>query len=469
VSPSRLGPAAGGLIVVAAGVWLVFLRPAAGPPQVPAAATGVARVVRTDLVTTQPVAGTVGFGATATLSAATTTTPQALNQAQGAAATAGGRVAADQTAAADGHAVDELALGADLRRERADCAVSSASDQCAGDHERVAQDRAAERQRDDAAAAALAADRAALSLAQQALAQAEAIAASPGGFFTALPSPGAVVAQGQPLYQVDGRPVPLLYGALPAYRVLRPGVEGADVRQLEQDLIALGYANGTELTADGSFTQADAAAVRRWQAAAGMPATGVVNLGDAVFLSGAIRVTALHAAAGGAVQGGQPILDYTATSRLVTVQLAPAMLSQVQTGDAVTVDLPDGRTSLPGRVASVGTVATAGAQGPVAPTQNGAPQASIPVTVTFDDPSRVTALDQAPVIVDITTRSARGVLAVPVDALLALAGGGYGVEVVGPDGARQLVAVQTGIYDQSRVEVSGPGLREGVSVVVPAS
>jgi hypothetical protein len=91
------------------------------------------------------------------------------------------------------------------------------------------------------------------------------------------------------------------------------------------------------------------------------------------------------------------------------------------------------------------------------------------VTVTLSDPDAVPNLDQAPVTVDVTTQSARGVLAVPVNALLALAGGGYGLEVIEPNGQHRLVAVQTGIFDSSRVQVSGQGLAEGMTVVVPVS
>jgi hypothetical protein len=60
------------------------------------------------------------------------------------------------------------------------------------------------------------------------------------------------------------------------------------------------------------------------------------------------------------------------------------------------------------------------------------------------------------------------VLAVPVSALVALAGGGYAVEVV-HGAARRLVAVQTGLFANTRVQVSGRGLTTGTRVQVPAS
>ncbi|HEY4027355.1 MAG TPA: peptidoglycan-binding domain-containing protein, partial [Candidatus Dormibacteraeota bacterium] len=464
------------------------LRSATSPPAVPqAATTGLARVTRTDLVTTQPVAGTIGYGGTSTLVAPATSTQQALGQAQAAVTNAVNKVAADQTAASDSRTIDQLALSADQatlasdqQRRQADCAASATSAECATDQQKVAtdqakvaQDHAQGQQHADQARATMTADQATLTQAQQQLVQAQAIAGSPGNFYTGVAGPGSVVVQGHPLYWIDGRPVPLLYGTMPVFRALRQGLSGADVQQLERDLISLGYATSANLATDGSFTGADAAAVKRWQTTLGVPQTGVVNLGDLAFLPGPIRVTALHAAAGGVAQGGQPVLDYTSTTRVVSVALTPSLSSQVKAGDAVTVDLPGGHTRLPGKVADVSTVATQQQQGggaqAQAQTQNGVPQATIGVTITFDDPSQVSALDQAPVTVDVTTQSAQGVLTVPVNALLALAGGGYGVEAMEPNGRHRLLPVQTGIFDNSQVQVSGAGLSEGMNVVVPSS
>jgi len=63
------------------------------------------------------------------------------------------------------------------------------------------------------------------------------------------------------------------------------------------------------------------------------------------------------------------------------------------------------------------------------------------------------------------------VLAVPVEALLALSSGGYVLEVVGAGGAHHLVPVSLGLFDDADglVQVSGSGLAAGQRVVVPAS
>jgi hypothetical protein len=79
-------------------------------------------------------------------------------------------------------------------------------------------------------------------------------------------------------------------------------------------------------------------------------------------------------------------------------------------------------------------------------------------------------LDQAPAQVSITVEVHRGVLLVPVTALLAKPGGGYRVRVL-TGGVGHLVDVRAGLYDDAtgNVEVSGAGLSEGMTVEVPAT
>ena len=473
-----------GLVVIAAAAtagWAVSRSGhSAGGGQ--AAATGTARVVRTDLVTSRQVTGTIGYGPTTTIFAPAAATEAAVAQAQGGINTASAKLASDRTALSDlaaansaALAVDQTTLSADQARQSADCAASASSQQCAQDQQKVSIDQAQlastqahNQQTLGQAQAAVNQDQTALANSQAQAAPIQATAGSGGTSYTSLPAVGVVIIQGQTLYSIDGRPVPLLYGTQAAYRVMTTGVSGTDVQQLEHGLIALGFANSTNLVADGNFTGADAAAVKRWQAALGVPQTGTVQLGDVVFRPGPVRVTALHVSAGSPLSVGGQIMDVTSATRVVTIPLNPALGYQVKQGNTVTIDLPDGHTRVPGTVSSVSTVATQ-QSGNSMQNPNGAPQTTINVTVAPSDPNAVPNLDQAPVTVDITTQSARNALAVPVNALLALAGGGYGVEVAEPNGQHRLITVQTGIFDSSRVEVSGQGLSEGMTVVVPAS
>jgi hypothetical protein len=55
-----------------------------------------------------------------------------------------------------------------------------------------------------------------------------------------------------------------------------------------------------------------------------------------------------------------------------------------------------------------------------------------------------------------------------VTALLALAEGGYALEVAGDGDATRLVAVEVGTHADGWVGVAGDGIEPGVEVVVPA-
>lgn len=284
------------------------------------------------------------------------------------------------------------------------------------------------------------------------------------GTYTAVPTAGQVIRQGQVLYQVDGSPVILLYGQVPAYRSLSEGMTGEDVRQLNSDLVALGYASRAELDpSSGYFSAETAYAVTGLQDHLRVSQTGTVGLGQVVFLPSAVRVTTAPASPGGLASPGSPALTASSTTPQVTIALEAAQQSYVQAGDSVTITLPDLRMT-PGLVMSVGTVAAAASPGQGS---SGSPGATIPVQVKLLDPAAAAGLDQAPVQVLITTASVRDALAVPVTALLATTSGGYQLEVVGPAGRDRFVPVSLGLFDDAAglVQVTGPGLEAGQKVV----
>jgi Putative peptidoglycan binding domain len=109
------------------------------------------------------------------------------------------------------------------------------------------------------------------------------------GTVTWLPHTGDVIHPGQTLFKVDGKPVVLMDGTLPAYRTLRTGIaDGSDVRQLERGLALLGYSPGT---IDDHYSATTAVAVKAWQGDHGLAKSGQLELGRIVFLSGPRRVT----------------------------------------------------------------------------------------------------------------------------------------------------------------------------------
>jgi hypothetical protein len=279
------------------------------------------------------------------------------------------------------------------------------------------------------------------------------------GVYTWLPSVGQLVAQGQVLYRVDQSPVVLLYGRVPVYRALSEGMIGADVRQLNRALVALGYATPSVLDPKSDYFSAETAyALELLQEHLGVTQTGFLALGQAVFLPSVARITSVPVTVGAAASPG-PVLTATSTARQVTVGLDAGDRSTVAAGDDVTIVLPGGKTT-PGRVSSVGKVATTAA---------GQSTPSVTVKITPLHPAATGTLDQAPVSVSITTGMVKNALVVPVNALLAQPSGGYSVEEVTATGTHHLVPVSLGMFDDAAglVQVTGAGLAAGQQVVVP--
>ncbi|MFI1655052.1 peptidoglycan-binding protein [Streptomyces sp. NPDC020472] len=293
-------------------------------------------------------------------------------------------------------------------------------------------------------------------------------AGGPGGTLTWLAPPGSVVKRDERLYEVDGEAVRLMYGDRPMYRTLKTGDEGTDVRRLEENLAALGF---TGFDVDEEYTAKTAAAVKRWQKSHGLKQTGTVGPDRIAFAGSAIRVKEAGSASGADSGGGgriapgdrvtpgSPVLTVTGSERVVSFKVPAPEAGSLRTGTRVRVTLPDG-TRLPGKVSAVGRIATAGDD-----PQDKTPK--IDITVSFDDPAEVKGVDQSPVTVELAGETRRDVLSVPVNALLALPDGGFGVQVV-ENGAARDVEVELGMFAQGRVEISGGGLREGMKVGVPS-
>ena len=281
------------------------------------------------------------------------------------------------------------------------------------------------------------------------------------GTITSLPAVGHVVRRGKVAYGLSGAPVVLLYGNVPSYRTLSEGMTGPDVRELNENLIALGYATRASLLPLRDFSANTAYALEQYQTALGSTSpAGSLTLGQAVFLPTAARITALETsiALGAAATPGLALMTATSDTPVATINLDPSQEGEVKLGDHVGITLPDG-SSTPGVITAVGKVASTNASGVT----------SVPVTVSLTHPQAAGGLSQAPVTVQVTTGRVNNVLVVPVNALEARAGGGYAVEVIGPHG-HHLVPVSVGVFDDAagKVQVSGSGLAAGQRVVVPA-
>lgn len=315
---------------------------------------------------------------------------------------------------------------------------------------------------------------------------------------TWLPSAGATVERGRQLFRADDEPVVLFYGDMPLYRrIAGPGLVGRDVRIVADNLEALGYRPGRRRPArttraasatpaptaaqtpaakapgnssapaarapaaspaprpgkgEAVLTAGLTAAIQDWQRALGRPVTGQIAVGDVEVLPGPVRVDSLSVQPGSPANA--PLMSVTPTRKVITVPAELADAASVRRGGRVSVTLPDDRT-VHGRVVAVGRDLV---------TAEGSPDGGSPkltVTVRVDDPRTVARLDSADVEVHFPGRTARQVLAAPIEALVALTEGGYAVQ--GPNG---LVAVRTGMFADGWVEVTGEGLTEGMAVVV---
>jgi hypothetical protein len=260
------------------------------------------------------------------------------------------------------------------------------------------------------------------------------------------------------------------------------------VAELNANLVALGYATSSELSPTStSFDWPTIVALEKLQAALGVPETGTLQLGQAVFEPSALRVTSVAAPLGGNAQAGGTVMQATSTTRQVQVALDASHQTSLAVGDKVSITLPNNQTT-PGVVSSVGTVATCPVSsssggpgsGSAAPgtdacssTNAGTSTPTITVGITPSHPAATGKWDRAPVRVGITTARARNALTVPVTALLARSDGVYAVEVAGagPGATNHLVAVSLGLFDDAEglVQVAGAGLAAGQEVVVPST
>ncbi len=492
VRPSRrtlIAVIAGAAVVVV--IVVVFASGALGGSSAPSGGgtdnafpTSLQTVTRRSLSQQTQVSATLGYAAASTVAVPAGTAPANLSQAQQTATTAEAQLQTAQTAlSTDTGTLDQAtaSLAADRAKLAVDCAGDNAGESaasasaggggsgpCATDSQAVSTDGQSAAQ----ATAKVAGDRqqvasatTGLASAEASLTEAESSATIYGqsSTYTELPAVGKILERGQTLFEISGEPVVLLDGSVAPWRAFMAGMSpGKDVAELNANLRALGYGSG--LGGD-AFSSATATAIDAFQTAHGSSQTGELLLGSLVFEPGPVRVTTVTPTVGATVQAG-PVLGITSLARQVTIALDAAQQSDLKVGDPVTITLPDNSTT-PGKVSYVGTVATApsnSGQG-----GGGSSTPTIEVDVTPTDPAATGHLDQAPVNVSITTGSVNDALVVPVNALLALASGGYAVEVSSA-GGHHLVGVQLGLFDDADglVQITGSSLRPGARVVVPS-
>jgi hypothetical protein len=259
---------------------------------------------------------------------------------------------------------------------------------------------------------------------------------------------GTTVGLGDRLYSVDGRPVVALSGRLPAWRTIVAGIDdGADVQQLEQSLVSLGYDVEARVTVDDHFDAATTKMVKRWQAGLGVEQTGDVALGSVVFLATGATVTAQETSIGAAVSDGSEIVALSGTSQQVIIDVPESDRAAVVPGLEVDID---------------GTVGT------VTLLRSAVENAVVVVQAVIAPSSPLTVADGAAVKVRVTLTNATGVLIVPADALVSRLDGTYAVQTSESQGDGRFITVDVVAVSGGDVGIRGDGLQVGATVFVPA-
>lgn len=304
------------------------------------------------------------------------------------------------------------------------------------------------------------------------------------GIVTRLPAEGAVLKRGDVIYRADDQPVVLLYGDTPLYRTIgtpspvppahdqgeeqddtsatsspatgadQPLV-GPDVGVLEQNLYRLGF---LATVPDDRMTVYTVEAIKAWQRALGDHVTGRVDPTHVVVLPGRSRVDHVAATLGDTATA--VIANLTSVEKEITVPVDTADAAGLHRDVAVNVELPDG-TQTDGTIDKVGRRAAT----PDETDSAGAPQAQIVMTVQLDDRSSARHLDAGPVTVTVPGTVHEDVLVVPIGSLLALREGNYAVQVMRTRVKTELVSVETGLFVDGNVEVTGTGLKAGQTIV----
>jgi len=267
------------------------------------------------------------------------------------------------------------------------------------------------------------------------------------GTLTWLPKPGQVVRSDEFLYAVDERGVRAMHGTVPLWRSLERGRKGTDVQQLNQNLAALGY----DVSVDDTFGPRTQRAVEQWQEDRGHTATGVITSADVAFVDGDVRVASVTGKLG--QPAGGDVLTVTSTKRIVTATVSQRDAERLAVSTTVRVRINGTGDAMPGEVTDLQPSAS----------QDGG--SKVDVSVSFDAGNRQLPA-AASAQIDAEGSTEKGVLSVPIAALVAGDGGKYSVDVVQRDGTTKRVRVTPGFVADGRVAITG-GVSEGDRVVVP--
>ncbi len=270
------------------------------------------------------------------------------------------------------------------------------------------------------------------------------------GIVTKRHDKGTVVDAGEPLIWIGNKPVTLATGDTPLYRTLElqgtkksKHMTGEDVRQLQEFLLSQGADDKERLEADGIFGISTKRAVKEWQKAQGLEETGTIDRTQLVFHPTSVRID-------NEPQIGANFSDLQVTEKAQEVKARFDSKSRAFLSIGGTVSVEAGDETISGTITGVETV--------IGDDGNQQLEATVETSTPLPEGTERVKV--------VSTRTvADDVLHVPVRAVLALAGGGYGLEVETSNGV-ELRAVELGSVVDDSVEISGD-FAEGDRVTVP--
>src|ERR1035437_3419655 len=189
--------------------------------------------------------------------------------------------------------------------------------------------------------------------------------AESSGVLTSMPEIGATVSRGQPLFRINNLPVVLLYGSTPPWRSFRSGMSpGPDVKELESNLLALGYGQRFGLVADGDYAAADAKSIAKFAKAEALSeANGTLAFGSVIFEPGPVVVTGYATPLGGNVSPGVSILQIEGRTSQLVAQVDASQGTGIHIGGPGLITLASATQPVAATVSAVGSSPPVGASG----------------------------------------------------------------------------------------------------------
>lgn len=277
------------------------------------------------------------------------------------------------------------------------------------------------------------------------------------GIVTAIAPESSTVTNGGILFRVGDQPTFAMAGALPAYRDLGPAASpGDDVKQLQEDLKALGADPDGAVSANGTFDAATAAAVVRWQESQGLAPTGTVALGTVVFVPIPSVVGSHQAQIGDRVAPGAVVTQLNVPTLAVTFTVPANPTGQIQIGEAVQATLPDYSTA-PAVITTIGT----GTDSSGNTVLNG--------TATLTDNAKHSFPDQAPAKIRATQVVVTKALTVTAQALVSRADGTWVVQLAGAGGTSTQHVVTIRAAANGTVALADDPALDNAKVLVPSA